>query len=358
MIPVSASTGDGIANLEMALVNSLREPTPNRDLAICPDIDKAIEQLLGLFTKHQVSSIEMRRAFIDKDGLADERLSRRLGESYSLLRDELRGELGKGRSISAIEARDRYSWINAALKKVQSVQNPIGNKAVEILDRVLNHPLIGSLIFVLTMGAVFQAVFAWASPLIELINLGVTALSQISSDYLGDGLISSFVSNGLISGVGSVVVFLPQILILFIFIIILEDTGYISRAAFLMDRVMRGMGLSGQAFIPMLSSFACAVPGIMGTRIMADRHDRLATILAAPFMTCSARLPVYSLLIGTFIPNTHVFGGFIYLQGLTLLFLYLLGIVGGGITALIVSCPLLEKEKIYISPRNASLPAS
>ena len=345
LIPVSASTGDGIADLKTALVNTLRKPTPNRDLAICPDIDKAIEQLLSLFAKHQVSSIEMRRAFIDKDGLADERLSGRLGEPYSQLRDELRSGLGKGRSISAIEARDRYSWINAALKKVQSVKNPNKNKAVEILDRVLNHPLIGSLIFVLTMGAVFQAVFAWASPLIELINLGVAALSQISSDYLGDGLISSFVSNGLISGVGSVIVFLPQILILFIFIIILEDTGYISRAAFLMDRVMRGMGLSGQAFIPMLSSFACAVPGIMGTRIMADRHDRLATILAAPFMTCSARLPVYSLLIGTFIPNTHIFGGFIYLQGLTLLFLYLLGIVGGGITALIVSLLFWKRKK-------------
>ncbi|MBT7245926.1 MAG: ferrous iron transporter B, partial [Proteobacteria bacterium] len=215
LIPVSASTGDGIANLEAALVNTLRKPTPNRDLAICPDIDKAIEQLLDLFANHQVSSIEMRRAFIDKNGLADKRLSSRLGEPYSQLRDKLRSGLGKGRSISAIEARDRYSWINAALKKVQSVQDPNKNKAVEILDRVLNHPLIGSLIFVLTMGTIFQAVFAWASPLIELINLGVAALSQVSSDYLGDGLISSFVSNGLISGVGSVIVFLPQILILF-----------------------------------------------------------------------------------------------------------------------------------------------
>jgi len=345
LIPVSASTGEGIANLKTALLNCLRKPLPPRNLEICPDIDKALAKLLSSIGEVHVSAIEARRAFIDKDGIADDRLSRRLGQPYSLLRDQLRSELGKGRSISAIEARDRYSWINTALKKVQSIQNPNKSKITDVLDRALNHPFIGSIIFILTMGAVFQAVFAWAAPLVELINLGVASLSQGSSDYLGDGLISSFISNGLIAGVGSVIVFLPQILILFTFIILLEDSGYISRAAFLMDRVMRRMGLSGQAFIPMLSSFACAVPGIMGTRIMADRHDRLATILAAPFMTCSARLPIYSLLIGTFIPNTHVFGGFIYLQGLILLSLYLLGILGGGLTAFIVSCLFWKRKK-------------
>lgn len=141
----------------------------------------------------------------------------------------------------------------------------------------------------------------------------------------------------MIAGVGSVVVFLPQILILFAFIIVLEDTGYMARAAFLMDRVMRGIGLSGQAFIPMLSSFACAVPGIMGTRIIANRHDRLATILAAPFMTCSARLPVYSLLIAAFVPDTRYAGGLLNLQGLVLLALYLLGILGAALTAWLVS---------------------
>ncbi len=345
VIPISAATGDGIPHLKNSLLECLRKPQAPRDLEICPEIDKTITRFVDFFEGSHISAIEARRAFIDKDGLADERLSIRLGEPYRQLCDQLRDDLGKGRSISAIEARDRYSWINVALKEVQSIQNPNKNKLAGILDRVFNHPIIGSLIFIITMGAVFQAVFAWAAPLVELINIGVASLSQGSRDYLGDGLISNFVSNGLIAGVGSVIVFLPQILMLFTFIIILEDSGYISRAAFLMDRVMRGMGLSGQAFIPMLSSFACAVPGIMGTRIMSDRKDRLATILAAPFMTCSARLPIYSLFIGAFIPNTHVFGGFIYLQGLTLLSLYLLGMLGGGLTALIVSCFFWKRKK-------------
>jgi ferrous iron transport protein B len=142
--------------------------------------------------------------------------------------------------------------------------------------------------------------------------------------------------DGAIAGVGSVVVFLPQILILFAFIILLEDTGYMPRVAFLIDRLMRLCGLSGQSFIPMLSSFACAVPGIMATRVIPERRDRLATILAAPFMTCSARLPVYALMIGAFIPNRHFLGGTINLQGLVLLGLYLLGIVAGVFTALLM----------------------
>ena len=148
--------------------------------------------------------------------------------------------------------------------------------------------------------------------------------------------------DGVIAGVGGVIVFLPQILILFAFIIFLEDSGYMPRVAFMVDRLMRSVGLSGQSFIPMLSSFACAVPGIMATRVIPDRRDRLATILAAPFMTCSARLPVYALLIAAFVPNRHYLGGLVNLQGLVLLGLYMLGILGGVLTALLLKRTVLR----------------
>ena len=155
-------------------------------------------------------------------------------------------------------------------------------------------------------------------------------------DALPPGALSSLLVDGVIAGVGGVVVFLPQILILFAFIIVLEDSGYMPRVAFMVDRLMRSVGLSGQSFIPMLSSFACAVPGIMATRVIPERRDRIATILAAPFMTCSARLPIYALLIGAFIPDTRYLGGLINLQGMVLLGLYLLGIVGGIFTAMLL----------------------
>jgi ferrous iron transport protein B len=160
----------------------------------------------------------------------------------------------------------------------------------------------------------------------DLIEAGFDALGAFAHDALPEGLLQSFIQNGVISGVGSVIVFLPQILILFLFILLLEDLGYMARAAFLMDRIMGGAGLHGRAFIPLLSSFACAIPGIMATRVIDDRRDRLTTILVAPLMTCSARIPVYTLIISAFIPNTQVWG-FIGLQGLVMFGLYAIGIL-------------------------------
>tara|TARA_B100000530_G_scaffold323198_1_gene258849 strand:- start:35 stop:1291 length:1257 start_codon:yes stop_codon:yes gene_type:complete len=184
------------------------------------------------------------------------------------------------------------------------------------------------------MAIIFQAVFAWATPLMDFIDNTTAGLGTWVQDVIPPGMISSFIADGVIAGVGSVVIFLPQILILFLFIIVLEDTGYLARTAFLMDRAMRATGLSGQSVIPLISGFACAVPGIMATRVIPDRRDRIATILAAPFMTCSARLPVYALLIAAFIPNINV--GFANLQGLVLFGLYMLGIIGGIGTALLL----------------------
>jgi len=194
------------------------------------------------------------------------------------------------------------------------------------LDAVLLHPVIGLVILLAILFVMFQAVFSWAQPIMDLISSGFDALGQAVHDALPAGMLQSFLQDGVINGVGSVLVFLPQILILFLFILLLEDLGYMARAAFLMDRIMGGAGLHGRAFIPLLSSFACAIPGIMATRVIDNPRDRLTTILVAPLMTCSARIPVYTLIISAFIPNTRLWG-FVSLQGLVMFGLYAAGIV-------------------------------
>ena len=203
------------------------------------------------------------------------------------------------------------------------------------IDAVVLHPVAGLAILALILFVMFQAVFAWAQPLMELLSAAFSALGQLVQDKLPAGLLQSFLQNGVISGVGSVIVFLPQIVIIFLFILLLEDFGYMARAAFLMDRIMGGAGLHGRAFIPLLSSFACAIPGIMATRVIDNRRDRLTTILIAPLMTCSARIPVYTLIISAFIPDQQVWG-WVNLRGLVMFGLYAAGIVSAlGVSFLI-----------------------
>jgi ferrous iron transport protein B len=203
------------------------------------------------------------------------------------------------------------------------------------LDRVLLHPWIGPVILFAFLFVMFQAVFSWATPFADALEAGVGFLSTAARAGLPAGLPRDFLTEGVLSGVGSVVVFLPQIVILFAFILAMEASGYMARAAFLMDRLMAMVGLSGRSFIPLLSSFACAIPGIMATRSIADHKDRLTTILIAPLMTCSARLPVYAVIIAAFIPGRTVGPG-IGLQGLVLFGLYLAGIVGAMAAALVL----------------------
>jgi ferrous iron transport protein B len=203
------------------------------------------------------------------------------------------------------------------------------------IDAVVLHPVAGLAILALILFVMFQAVFAWAQPLMEGLSSAFAALGQLVHDTLPAGLLQSFLQNGVISGVGSVIVFLPQIIIIFLFILLLEDFGYMARAAFLMDRIMGGAGLHGRAFIPLLSSFACAIPGIMATRVIDNRRDRLTTILIAPLMTCSARIPVYTLIISAFIPDTQVWG-WVNLRGLVMFGLYATGIASAlGVSFLI-----------------------
>ncbi len=203
------------------------------------------------------------------------------------------------------------------------------------LDAVLLHPFLGPVILAAILFVMFQAVFAWSAAPVGWLEAGMAALGQAAAAVLPPGLFRSLIVDGVIGGVGAVVVFLPQILILFLFILILEATGYLVRAAFLMDRLMSRAGLSGRAFIPLLSSFACAIPGIMATRTIDDPKDRLTTILVAPLMTCSARLPVYTLIISAFIARRDVVPG-IGLQGLVMFILYIAGIASALLAALVL----------------------
>ena len=210
-----------------------------------------------------------------------------------------------------------------------------GETISDRVDAIVLHPVLGPLILAVILFLVFQAVFAWAQVPMDAIKFGVAAFGNWLGAALPASLLRDLLVNGVLAGVGSVLVFLPQIIILFFFILVLEESGYLPRAAFLLDRVMGSVGLSGRAFIPLLSSFACAIPGIMATRTIQNPRDRLATIMIAPLMTCSARLPVYALIIGAFIPRRTLWGG-LELQGMVLFVLYIIGVVGAMAVAYVL----------------------
>ena len=234
------------------------------------------------------------------------------------------------------------------------------------LDAVLLHPVFGPIILVVLLFCIFQAVFSWATVPMDLIKDAVEYLGGHIAELLPNGWLRSLLINGILAGLGGVVIFLPQILILFFFILLLEESGYLPRAAYLLDRVMGSVGLSGRSFIPLLSSFACAIPGIMATRSISNSRDRMVTILIAPMMTCSARLPVYALLISAFIPEQKLWAG-IDLQGLVLFLLYLAGILGAMAVAWILKRFTSEQFKMnalmmelpsYHMPRLSNLAIS
>jgi len=334
---VVATSGHGIDQLKKALEEMPGQSTrgfPESWPELSQTAQHLVEKTLG-----QMTRIDIIQALLHPGSDLDRELHRLLGENEILsVRQELFGQ----QPPQAEEARHRYRWAREVLQEVQH-QAPLLIRYNARFKRWLNQPWPATSIFFLVMILVFQAVFSWATPLMDLINEAASTLGSAVLTHFGENALTSFIADGVIAGVGSVVVFLPQILILFLFIIVLEDSGYLARAAFLMDRVMRTVGLSGQSVIPLLSSFACAVPAIMATRVIPDRRDRIATILAAPFMTCSARLPIYALLIAAFVPHQHF--GWFNLQGLVLFALYLLGIAGGLLTARLLKSTALSGPK-------------
>ena len=337
---VVATTGKGIAELRDVLMGLAGQPAPAPTEA-WPELSAAARKLAQNATV-PLSRAEVERLLVDGATGANRHILECLGPYVAHEVERYRDELFGLDPPLAKEARVRYAWVREVLEDVQQSVPPFYSWRTR-LTTFFNRPIPGTIGLFVVMAIVFQAVFAWATPIMDVIDSGSALLSGWVTTQLGNGAFASLVGDGIIAGVGSVVVFLPQILILFLFIILLEDSGYLARAAYLLDRAMRSVGLSGQSIIPMISSFACAVPGIMATRIIPNRRDRIATIIAAPFMTCSARLPVYALLIAAFVPLRDV--GFLNLQGLVLFGLYMFGIIAGVLTALLMRKTALRGPK-------------
>jgi len=247
-----------------------------------------------------------------------------------------------GLPVPGVEAIARYQWVGEVTGGVvrRAAERP--TTWTDRFDQVLTHRVWGTLTFMLVMTVLFQSVFYVAEPASAAIDMLNGWASAAVESVTPPGAIRSLLVNGVIAGVGGVLVFLPQIFVLFLFIALLEDCGYMARAAYLMDRLMSRVGLSGKSFIPLLSSFACAIPGIMAARVIENPKDRLVTVLIAPLMSCSARLPVYILLIGAFIPDKRVLGGTLGLQGLTMLVMYAIGIVAAVLVAWALRCTLIR----------------
>ena len=339
--PVVATTGRGLDGLKQALESVAGAAAPALPES-WPELSTTADELAGEMGG-QLPRIDVIQALIHPESRRAAVLDKDSDpETIAQIRTRLFGD----EPPQAAEARHRYSWVRSVLREAQR-QAPLLDRFGARTLRWFNRPWPATIMFFAVMALVFQAVFSWATPMMDGIDAGATLLANQVGTLLPPGALSSFITDGVIAGVGSVIVFLPQILILFLFIIVLEDSGFLARAAFLMDRIMRSVGLSGQSVIPMLSSFACAVPAIMATRVIPDRRDRIATILAAPFMTCSARLPVYALLIAAFVPDESV--GWFNLQGLVLLGLYLLGILGGLMTAWMLKRSALRGPKPHFA---------
>ncbi len=309
------------------------------------EINALHEELNGQKEKlgRPINQLEAFRALVDKGGHAEERLASKLGGDFLTSLDARRKRACGTAPLPAEEVRTRYAWVKTAL--AGAVSRPAQPPATRSdgIDKWVTHWFSGSLIFVALMFIVFQCIFTWAQPVMDLIKNGFGKLGDTVTQNMPDGALQSLINTGIIKGVGSVLVFLPQICLLFLFIAIMEDCGYMARAAFLMDRLLSRVGLSGKSFIPMLSSFACAVPGIMATRTIENWRDRLTTILVAPLMSCSARLPVYTLMILAFIPK-QMYYGFLGLRGLTMFAMYFIGVVVAIPVAWILKKTLLKGE--------------
>ena len=324
VIPIQANKRVGLDELKEALSRAVEKGTVPSRRAVLPQSWWAKAEQLARKYKG-VSTGLVLRVLIDNQNAFASHVVERFGGDFAADLHALRVQVNADDALANREIELRYRWIDEILEGVLRDPEPLRVTRSDRLDRVLTHPLWGSLSFAVIMAFVFQSIFSWAVPLMDSIDALFGVVGGWASGYLPEGALQSMVVDGVITGVGGVVIFLPQICILFLFIAILEDCGYMARAALLMDRLLTPCGLSGKSFIPLLSSFACAIPGVMATRTINDPKDRIATMLVAPLMSCSARLPVYAIFIGAFIPDQDVWGG-IGLQGLTLFALYCVGI--------------------------------
>jgi len=350
VVPLAANRGEGVPALVAAIGAALREGLPPRPLAAFPSAFEAevaalVPVLRGLGTG-DVPEVERRRILLDVGGAAEARAVAALGPPVAAAVAAARARLAAaGVAVEGLEATLRYGAIGALTERAVRRPEVAPVTLTDRIDAVLTHRVVGSIAFLALMTLVFLSIFSWAEPLMGFLEKEVFGRLQAfieDGHKLGGGAFENLVVTGILGGVGGVLVFLPQIVILFGFLAILEDSGYMARAAFLMDRLLRWCGLSGRSFIPMLSSFACAVPGIMAARTIESRRDRIATILTAPLMSCSARIPVYLLIVGAFVPPGRLLG--IDQRALLFAGMYLLGIVLVVPVAWILKRTLLRGE--------------
>jgi ferrous iron transport protein B len=351
VIPVQATRRIGLATLQKALGVAVHSGARSQSFLHFPDaFSGEVETLLQALSRMNPSVALPRflieRLLLDAGGSVEQELVQRFGASVRASAQAARERLANvGIQVPQVEIDTRYRWI--AETTAASVRQPFttSHTWTERIDHIVTHKVWGLFVFLIAMAFTFQSIFSWAAPLMDSIDAAFGALGTWVGGWLEDGPLRSLIVDGIIGGVGAVVVFVPQIAILFGLIAILEDSGYMARAAFLMDRVMASFGLSGRSFIPLLSSFACAVPGIMSTRSIDNHRDRIATILIAPLMSCSARLPVYVLFISAFIP-AHTVWGIFGLQGITLFIMYLLGLLVAPPIAFLLKRTMLRGESM------------
>ena len=363
VLATSAAKRTGIDDLKEIIGQELTNPAeqPERSRILPAEFYSSVERFRDSLEKLASESNAtiaddylLERMVLDRGGEPEARVISEFGtsaaESLDQIRDELTQSLGDPIDI---ECNARYAWAKAKLDSVFKNDSRPQSKVTEHLDAILTHRVMGLICFVFTMFLIFQAIYSFAALPMDLIDAGTSSLADAVCSVMEPGRLRSLITDGIIAGVGGVLIFLPQIALLFLFLALLEDCGYMARAAFLVDRIMTTFGLSGKSFLPMMSSFACAVPGVMAARVIENRRDRFATIMVAPLMSCSARLPVYLLLIAAFIPSTTYLAGWLSLPAIVLMSMYLVGVVAAIPVAWILKKTLLRGE---VAPFVLELP--
>lgn len=367
VVPVHARRGEGLDQLKDAVANAGRSGTCPKPPILFPDaFREEVERLDTTLrdwqsdngqTSDSGSPLAITQANSPTPRYLVERLlldtgqyleshfevgQGRQGELTDLLAQARERLAAAGCRVPEIETTSRFAWVSGQTEGLIETPAPADSNLTDRLDAILTHRIWGSAILAAVLLFMFSAVFRWAQVPMDWIDSGIGAAAGVFESRLPDGALKSLIVDGVIGGVGSVVIFLPQIFILFLLMTALEECGYMARAAYLMDKIMMRVGLSGRSFIPLLSSFACAIPGIMATRVIENRRDRLTTILIAPLMSCSARLPVYTLMIAAFIPDRSLGGGLLHLQGLVLFAMYAVGVIAAALVAWILKRTVLN----------------
>jgi ferrous iron transport protein B len=344
VVPIQAHRRRGLDALRSALLAASDRPGNAPASPLPEPVQQEVARLREAFPSGNAPPRYLaERLLLETTGYLESTLLAGDGEAVRSELSAARSRLAEaGCPVPAVEAMARYGWVSKVLEGVVRRPGERRVTATDRIDRVLTHRLWGTLVLAAVMLLLFSSIYWAAAPFMDAIDGGVAWLGERLAAALPDGALESLLVDGIVAGVGGVVVFLPQIVLLFFFIGILEDCGYMARAAYLMDKLMVRVGLSGKSFIPMLSSFACAIPGVMAARVIENRRDRLTTILVAPLMSCSARVPVYVLMTSAFVPATAWLGGWLTLQGLVTFAMYVLGIVAAAGVALVLKRTLLR----------------